>query len=87
MDILFLDEAGQGSAGLNSIMDNILQKLHKSNMQFGDALVLGTMDHAQLQPINAFYFLFYANPYYIYNGWIETRNPDHQSMKKKKDVL
>ena len=57
MDILFIDEAGQVSAELLSIMDIILRKLRKSQMPFGGVLLLGTMDHAQLQPINASPFL------------------------------
>ena len=57
IDALFLDEAGQISAELLSVFDIIFRKMRTSSMPFGGALVFGTMDHAQLQPIKALPFL------------------------------
>ncbi len=57
VDVLFLDELGQISAEMIAIVDIIFRKLHNSTMPFGGVLVLGTLDHAQLQPIKALPFL------------------------------
>ena len=57
VDVIFLDEAGQVSAEQLAIIDIILRKLRNSRMPFGGVLILGTMDHTQIQPINALPFL------------------------------
>lgn len=57
MDVLFLDEAGQISAEMMAVFDIIMRKLRQSQVPFGGVLVLGTMDHTQIQPIKALPFL------------------------------
>ena len=57
MDVMFLDEAGQTSAEQLAVFDIILRKLRKSSAPFGGVLLLGTMDHTQLQPIASLPFL------------------------------
>ena len=57
MDIMFLDEAGQTSAEQLAVFDIILRKLRKSSAPFGGVLLIGTMDHTQLQPIGSLPFL------------------------------
>ena len=57
VDVLFLDEAGQISSELLAVIDVIFRKLRNSQMPFGGVLVIGTLDHTQLQPINALPFL------------------------------
>ena len=57
VDVIFLDEAGQISSEIVAVIDIILRKLRKSQMPFGGVLVIGTLDHTQLQPINAIPFL------------------------------
>ncbi len=57
VDVIFLDEAGQCSAELLAAFDIILRKLRKSQTPFGGVLFLGSMDHAQIPPINALPFL------------------------------
>ena len=57
VDVLFIDEAGQLAAELLSVIDIMFRKLRKSVTPFGGVLITGTMDHTQLQPINALPFL------------------------------
>ena len=57
VDVLFIDEVGQLSAELVAVLDIIFRKTRKSKLPFGGVLVIGTMDHTQLQPINALPFL------------------------------
>ena len=57
VDVIFLDECGQVSAEQIAVFDIILRKLRKSHLPFGGVLLIGTMDHTQLQPINALPFL------------------------------
>lgn len=57
VDVIFIDECGQLSAELLTTIDIILRILRHSYSRFGGCLVLGTMDHAQLQPINGLPFL------------------------------
>ena len=57
MDSMFIDEAGQMSAEILSLIDMILRRLRKSPTPFGGVLVMGTMDHAQLAPVKGLPFL------------------------------
>jgi predicted GIY-YIG superfamily endonuclease len=57
VDVIFYDELGQISAELLSAMDIILRHLRKSQIPFAGVLMLGSMDPAQLQPINQLPFL------------------------------
>ena len=54
VDVIFLDEAGQISSKLLSVISIIFYKLWNSQMPFGGVLVI---DHTQLQPINTISFL------------------------------
>ena len=57
LDVLFLDECGQISAEQVATLDIIFRKVRNSNLPFGGVLIIGTLDHAQCQPINALPFL------------------------------
>ena len=57
VNIIFLDEAGQLSAELVSVLDMILRTVRNTNIPFGGVLFLLTMDHTQLAPINGKPFL------------------------------
>ena len=57
LDVLFLDEIGQLSAELLSVLDIILRKLRNNNIFMGGILVISTMDHTQLQPVEGRPFL------------------------------
>ena len=48
----FFDELAQISAQQVSAIDIIMQKERESNIPFGGVLILGTMDHIQIQPID-----------------------------------
>ena len=54
LDPLFIDELAQTSAEQIRAIDVILRHLRKSQIPFGGMLILGTMDHMQIQPINFF---------------------------------
>lgn len=56
-DVIFFDEAAQESADRLATADIILRYLRKSQTPFGGVLILGSMDHAQIQPIKAMPFL------------------------------
>ena len=57
LDILFLDEIGQLPVELLSVLNIILQKLWNNNIFMGGLLVISTMDHTQLQPVESCPFL------------------------------
>ena len=57
LDVIFFDELAQLSAEQLSAIDIILRYLRKSQIPFGGVLILGTMDHTQIQPINLLPFL------------------------------
>ena len=57
VDILFFDELGQISGQQMSAIDIILRKERESQVPFGGVLLLGSMDHVQIQPINQLPFL------------------------------
>ena len=52
IDVLFFDELAQMSAQQLSTIDIIMRHLRKSQIPFGGVLILCTMDHCQIQPIN-----------------------------------
>ena len=52
LDVLFFDELAQMSAQQLSTIDIIMRYIRKSQIPFGGILILGTMDHTQIQPIN-----------------------------------
>ena len=57
LDIIFFDEMGQVSSEYLSTLDIILRKVRGSNIFFGGILVIFTMDHTQLQPVQGRPFL------------------------------
>lgn len=57
VDVIFFDEVAQVSAEQLSALDIILRDIRGSNIPFGGALILGTMDHTQIQPIQQMPFL------------------------------
>ena len=52
LDVLILDELGQISSKLLSVLDIILRTIRRNNMFMGGILLLTSMDHLQLQPID-----------------------------------
>ena len=56
-DSLFVDELGQKSAQQISTIDIICCKLRNSQIRFGGLIIFGSMDNAQIQPINQLPFL------------------------------
>ena len=57
LNILFIDEIGQLSAEMLCTLDIILRKVRQNNIFLGGLLVIGTMDHKQLPPVNGTPFL------------------------------
>lgn len=57
LNIIFIDEIGQFSAEMMSVLDIILRKIRDSNIFFGGLLIIGTMDHRQLPPPTGHPFL------------------------------
>ena len=57
LNILFVDEISQVSAELPSVLDIILRRIRDINIFMGGLLMIATMDHAQLQPIQGRPFL------------------------------
>jgi hypothetical protein len=67
VDVLFLDEAGQVSAELLSVLDIILRTIRKKSTLNGGVLIISTMDHSQLEPINGTPFLLSTHILTSYN--------------------
>ncbi len=63
LDVLFIDECGQVSAEVLSILDIILRKVRDSNLFMGGILIIGTIDQVQLRPIQGLPFLL--SPYVL----------------------
>eukprot|EP00956_Cyclotella_meneghiniana_P009108 scaffold12492_cov36-Cyclotella_meneghiniana.AAC.2 len=62
VDVIFLNEAAQVSAELLAVLDIILRHIRKSSIIYGGVLIIGTsMDHCQLQPIQATPFLLFSH--------------------------
>lgn len=52
IDVLFVNEIGQVFVELLSTIDIILKRVRNSQLIFGGVLIIGTMDHTQLQPVS-----------------------------------
>ena len=57
MDLLFVDEIGQVSAQLLSVLDMIMRKVKDNDIFMGGVLMICTMDHKQLEPVTGKPFL------------------------------
>lgn len=57
LDVLVCDELSQISAEFFTTIDMILRKVRDSNIILGGVLLIGTIDHTQIQPINGSPFL------------------------------
>lgn len=57
LDILFFDEIGQLSSELLAVLDIIFCRIRDTNIFFGGVVIIGTIDHTQLQPVNGRPFL------------------------------
>ena len=57
IDVLFIDEIGQVPAELLSTIDMIIRRIRESDIIFGGVLIIGTMDHTQLESVNGKPFL------------------------------
>ena len=55
--VILLDEAGQVSAELLSILDMVLRRGRNNGSPFGGVLIICTFDHQQLQPVRGKLFL------------------------------
>ena len=51
LDVLVCDEMGQISAEFLATIDIILRTLRETNVYLGGVLIIGTIDHTQIQPI------------------------------------
>ena len=52
IDVLFIDEIGQVPAELLSTIDMIIRRIRESDIIFGSVLIIRTMNHTQLEPVN-----------------------------------
>ena len=57
IDILFIDEIGQLPAELLAVLDIILRRLRDTNIFMGGVIIICTIDHTQLQPVEGRPFL------------------------------
>ena len=57
LDALFIDELSQTSAEQIGAIDVILRHIRKSQITFRGALIVGTIDHTKIKPINHLPFL------------------------------
>ena len=57
IDILFCDEIGQVSAEFSSSIDIGLRRVSNNNIVLGGLLIIGTIEHTQIQPIERRLFL------------------------------
>ena len=57
LDILFCDEMGQMPAELLSTVDIILRRVRECNTYLGGLLLIFTIDHTQIQPVEGRPFL------------------------------
>jgi hypothetical protein len=57
LDIIFCDEIGQVPAEFLSTIDYIMRRIRNNNIFLGGLMIIATMDHTQIQPINAKPFL------------------------------
>ena len=57
LDILFVDEIGQLPSELLAVLDIILRRIRDTNIFFGGVVIIGTIDHTQLQPVRGRPFL------------------------------
>ena len=57
LDILFIDELGTVGGDFMASIDILLRKIRNSSLPYGGVLILGTLDHAQIGPVNALPFL------------------------------
>ena len=67
LDVLLLDEIGQLSAEMLSVLDMILRRIRENNIFMGGILVISTMDHTQLQPVQGRPFLLSSNTISCFN--------------------
>ena len=63
LDVLFVDELGQLSAEMLSVLDIVLRRIRDSSLFMGGVLVIGTLDQVQLRPIKGLPFLL--SPYVL----------------------
>ena len=57
LDCLFLDEIGQLSSEMLAVIDIILRRVKDTNIFMGGVLIISTIDHTQLQPVQGRPFL------------------------------
>ena len=57
VDILFFDEIVQLPAELLGVLDIILRRIRDNNIFLGGVVIISTIDHTQLQPVNGKPFL------------------------------
>ena len=52
MQFLFIDKLSQVSTEMLAVLDIILRKVRNSNIYIGELLIIGTLEHKQLPPVN-----------------------------------
>ena len=57
IDVLFIDEIGQLSSELLAVIEIILRRIRDNNIFMGGAIIISTIDHTQLQPVQGRPFL------------------------------
>ena len=57
LDFLFFDEVGQLSSEMLNVLDIIFRRIRETNILLGGVVIIGTIDHTQLQPVNGRPFL------------------------------
>ena len=67
LNVLFIDEIGQVSAELLGIIDIILRKIRDNDVYMGGILIIGTLDHRQLPPVEGHPFLTSPHVFSSYN--------------------
>ena len=61
LNVLFLDNIGQVSAELLSVLFIILQKLRNNNIFLGEVLIIFRIYHTQIQPVKGNPFSFFIH--------------------------
>jgi GIY-YIG catalytic domain len=63
LDVLFMDEMGQLSVDIISVLDIVMRRIRNSSLFMGGVLIIGTLDKVQLRPIKELPFLL--SPYIL----------------------
>ena len=88
INVIFLDEIGQVSAELLCVLDIILRQIRESNTYMGGILLIATLDHKQLAPVEGNPFLttphvFSCFEFLFLNYSVRSsQDPNHQRVQQ-----